>query len=209
MDKPVMMVYIDGSKRSERVLEEIKKNFGDKYHIDRVYREGPSEKIPAVATVISTSLIEGYDNVCRYILGHFLEDKDTGEKTDEKKNEQKYLIELGMPGWTLQGGGYAQPIEIWAEDEKDARQKAWNLVIERLRCGQEVTALRVSKAIVEVSIESVPLDTVKKLLVLPVKEREEVVRAVEDGDFSKAERMLGLSQGELEKTIHIKKTSKN
>lgn len=141
MGKQKMTVYIDGSRRSERVLEEIKKKFGDKYHIERVYCGSPSEKIPAVSTV--TSLIEGYDNVCRYILG------------GAAREEKKYLVELGMPEWTLEGSGlksYTRPIEIFAGDDKEACQEVRRLLNEKRTLGQKVPGARISK-VVDIIIE--------------------------------------------------------
>lgn len=65
----------------------------------------------------------------------------------EKK--EKYLIELGMPTWTLDGGGYAKPIEILAGDDEEARKEARRLAGARRRLAQEVPGVRVSKIIME------------------------------------------------------------
>lgn len=142
MDKPKMTVYVDASKRSDEVFEKIKNKFGDKYHIKKVYRGSLDEKIVAVAT--ATSFIEGYENVCRYILGEY---KDTDEGRTEKK--YKYLIELGMPGWTLQGGGYASPIEVYADRDYEVYPELSKILWEREQLKQEIPAVRVSKVIYE------------------------------------------------------------
>ncbi len=58
-----MVVYVDNSKHSQEVLEALKSVESE---IKVVFRAGPSDTVPAVET--RSGLIEGYENVCRYVL---------------------------------------------------------------------------------------------------------------------------------------------
>ena len=64
MAESKIILYIDDSRESTEVFNALKSKG---VHLVVSFRSGPSDKIPAVET--RSSIIEGYDNVRRYVLG--------------------------------------------------------------------------------------------------------------------------------------------